>query len=331
MACERYGTDESLPDNDNLPSSAAPASEVIVDGFRSFTAWLILASAVVALALTIALDVRVNPEGAALIECAIAMMLLVSRMWWRNAGRERLADACGAVGIVALGGMACGAFAMLELRLHFPLADPMLRSWDLALGIDGLAISDWIFRHAEWMHLPMALAYNYTIPIFFGGLVVLSLIGDRVEAWRAAFCFVGTLFTTCFIAIFVPAKGLGVWASQDLFDRLPAQAMRTFWPHFDEFYFGADPVLRFQVVDGVISFPSFHSVVGFLVLAMWRKRLVTLIPAATWLFFMLLATLPGGGHYVVDLLAGFVVWAAWFVLSRRIERDLPKERALASA
>lgn len=302
----------------------------MLDGFRGLTTWLILASAIVALALTAALNVRVNPEGAALIECGIASLLLVSRLWWRSAGHERLADAFGVVGIVSLGGMACGAFAMLELRLHFPLADPMLRAWDLALGIDGLAITDWIFRHAQWMHLPMALAYNYTIAIFFGGIVILSLIGDRVEAWRAAFCFVGTLFTTCFIAIFVPAKGLGVWASQELFDRLPAQAMRTFWPHFDEFYFGAAPVLRFQVIDGVISFPSFHSIVGFLVLAMWRKRLVTLIPAATWLFFMLPATLPGGGHYVVDLIAGFAVWAAWFALSCRIEKDLGQQPVLAS-
>lgn len=37
---------------------------------------------------------------------------------------------------------------------------------------------------------------------------------------------------------------------------------------------------------------------------------------------MLLATLPGGGHYVVDLIAGFLVWAAWFALSRHKESQL---------
>jgi membrane-associated phospholipid phosphatase len=102
--------------------------------------------------------------------------------------------------------------------------------------------------------------------------------------------------------------------------------MRTFWLHFDQFYSGREPVLQLQVVDGVISFPSFHSIVGFLVLAMWRKHVVTLVPAATFLFFMLLATLPGGGHYVIDLIGGFLVWAVWFALSRVIER-----RAVATA
>jgi membrane-associated phospholipid phosphatase len=166
----------------------------------------------------------------------------------------------------------------------------------------------------------LAPPYNLTIPAFFGSMLVLAWIGNRVEAWRAAFCFVGTLLTTCLIAAFVPAKGLGMWATPALKARLPEQAMRTFWAHFDSFYFGSDPVLRLQVVDGVISFPSFHCIVGFLVLAMWRKNPVTLAIASVWLAIMLLATLPGGGHYFVDLLAGFAVWAAWFVLSRRIEQ-----------
>ena len=131
------------------------------------------------------------------------------------------------------------------------------------------------------------------------------------------------------IAAFVPAKGLGIWAPPALLGELPARAMRTFWPHFDDFYFGADPVLRLQAVDGVISFPSFHSVVGFLILGMWRKNDWTLIAAGSYLAVMLVATLPGGGHYVVDLAAGFMVWAAWFAWSLRIERRIVRHIALA--
>ena len=233
---------------------------------------------------------------------------------------RRISDALGSFAMAALSGMICGIIAMLELRLHFSIADPMLRSWDLALGIDALTLVDLQLQQGPWLMALMAAAYNYTLQIFFAGVVVLALFGDRIEAWRAAFCFVGTLFTTCLIAIFVPAKGLGVWAPEDLFHRLPSRAMRNFWPHFDAFYYGADPVLQLRAIDGVISFPSFHTVVGFLVLAMWRKRILTLVPAASWLFFMLLATLPGGGHYIVDLIGGFAVWAGWFALSRRIER-----------
>jgi membrane-associated phospholipid phosphatase len=300
-----------------------------VDRFRRLTIWLILTSTFIAIGMIAVLRIRVDPQGASILECLIAALLLASRLWWNKAGHVRMADACGTVAVVALGGMSCGAIAMVGLREGFPLADETLRSVDHALGVDGIAVVETLFRQGEWIFWIMAPAYNFTIPIFFGGLVLLAWLGDRVEAWRAAFCFVGTLLITCLIAVFVPAKGIGVWAPQALLQHLPPQAMRSFWQHFDEFYFGADPVLRMQVVDGVVSFPSFHSVVGFLVLAMWRKRLPTFIAAAVWLAFMLLGTFPGGGHYFVDLVAGFLVWAAWFALSRWLETRPRETEALA--
>jgi hypothetical protein len=296
-----------------------------VERFRQLSMWLVFASALIAVSMTLALKVHVDPSGTYALEWLIAALLLASRVWWDRSDHQRMADACGTVGTVAVGGMACGAIAMLELRLGFPLADARLHAIDLALGVNGIAIVEALLRTGHWIFWIMAPAYNFTIPIFFGGLLLLSWLGDRVEAWRAAFCFVGSLLTTCGVAMFTPAKGIGMWAPPELLARLPELAMRSFWAHFDQFYFGAKPVLRMQVVDGVISFPSFHCVVGFLVLAMWRKNIWTLLAAGTWLFFMLLGTFPGGGHYFIDLVAGFFVWAAWFALSLYIERHPNRE------
>lgn len=296
-----------------------PSAAEVADRFRRLTVWLVLASAFTAVALTIALRVRVDPRGSAVVEWAIAALLLVSRIWWDRMGYHRLADASGTIGIVSLSGMCCGAIAMLELRLRFPMTDAFLQSLDHALGIDPIAILAWLAGLGRWTFAVMAPAYNFTIPIFFASLVALSVLGDRVEAWRAALGFAGTLLTTCAIAAFLPAKGLAVWASPALLAQLPVNAMQTFWPHFDEFYSGADPVLRLQVIDGVVAFPSFHAAVGFLTVAMWRRHRAMLALAGLYLAVMLVATLPGGGHYVVDLIGGFAVWAAWFVLARRTE------------
>ncbi|NUR45024.1 MAG: hypothetical protein HOP91_02545 [Sphingomonas sp.] len=326
MLRERFRADDPHSENDNsrlvaLSGDEALSAAAIADRFRTFTVGLVLASIVIAIAMEAAVRVRIDLSGAYIFDWIVAAMLLISRMWWQRKGKEGVADVAGTVGLVGLGGMAGGAIAMLELRFGLPLADPMLWSLDRSLGFNGIAAVDMLVRQGHWIFAIMAPSYNFTVPLFFAGLIILSLIGERVEAWRAAFCFVGTLLTTCIIAIAVPAKGLAMWAPQELLDRLPPVAMRSFWPHFDEFYFGADPVLRLQAIDGVVSYPSFHCIVGFLVLAMWRKNVLTLIAAAAWLVFMLLATLPGGGHYLVDLIAGFVVWAVWFVLSRRIERQ----------
>ena len=316
--------------NSRAFAALSPATAT-ADRFRRLSIWLLTASALIALVMTLALEVRVDPKGTSILECLIAALLLASRMWWNRTGHVRMADACGTVAVVALGGMACGAIAMLGLRLGVPLADGILRSFDHALRVDGIAIVGALLRQGHWIFWIMAPAYNLTIPIFFCSLLLLSWLGERVEAWRAASCFVGTLLTTCLVAMFTPAKGLGVWAPPTLLAQLPDQAMRTFWAHFDEFYFGAHPVLRMQVVDGVISFPSFHSVVGFLVLAMWRKNLATLLAAGAWLAFMLLGTFPGGGHYFVDLVAGFIVWGFWFAVSRQIELKAAKRTSLAPA
>lgn len=285
-------------------------------------ACLLVISIVSPTLMALAIGIRVNPHGTELIATLVALLLLGSRIGWDRPAYRRVADAAGTLAMVTLSGTACGAIAMLGLRLQFPLADGLLRSWDRTLGVDGIAITAWLAHQPRWIFDIMSPAYNYTIGIFGLSLIALSVMRDRVEAWRAAFCFLGTLLTTCLFAVFVPAKGLGVWASEGLFNRLPVLAMRSFWPQFDSFYFGSDPVLSLQAVGGVISFPSFHSVVGFLVLTMWRKRPATLLPAAVWLLFMLVATLPGGGHYIVDLLAGFIVWSIWFTLSLKVEAQI---------
>lgn len=323
------GASEGVPDNDDQPAADQPlqAARATADRFRRLTNWLVLAGAMIATMLAIGWSVEVDPSGTASIGLLIAALLLVSRMWWPSNLHPRLADAFGTVALVSLGGMSCGAVAMIGLRLRFPLADSMLQSFDHALAADGIAIVDALLRQGQWLFTILAFVYNLTIPAFILGVVALALKGDRVEAWRAAFCFVGTLLTTCLIAMLVPAKGLGVWAPAELLERLPERSMRNFWPHFEQFYSGDHPVLRLEVVDGVVSFPSFHSIVGFLTFAMWRKSLLTLAPAAAWLFFLLLAIFPYGGHYFVDMLGGLAVWAAWFLWSRKLERKNSLEAA----
>lgn len=83
------------------------------------------------------------------------------------------------------------------------------------------------------------------------------------------------------------------------------------------FYFSADPELGIDALEGVVTFPSVHLITGLIVVAMWRWNVVALALASGWFGFMLLSTLPYGGHYIVDLLGGALVWACWFALSKR--------------
>jgi len=283
--------------------------------------WLLLASCLTAAGLAILFRVRVDPAGSSIVVWAIAAMLLASRIWWDRAGQHALADAAGTIGVVSLAAMSGGAIAMLELRFGFPKADAMLYQVDHLLGMDGIKIATVVAGQRDLLLPVLAPIYNFTVELCFASLVVLALMNDRVEAWRGAFIFTGTLMTVCAAAVFIPATGLINWAPPSVLTYLPSGFMK----HFEEFYYGADPVLRLQVIDGVITFPSFHAVVGFLVFSLWRKRLATRIAAAVWLAVELLSTVTAG-HYVIDLIGGLVVWGGWFALSRMIER-----RAVAAA
>ena len=313
---------EVLPENDNAPAPAAVESQIAksVERFRRATLFLVLASSVMAAALALMMNVRVDPSGTALLNLFAASLLLFSRIWWRRSGHIRVADACGTVALVSLMGMSCGALSMLGLRLHFPLADRWFWSLDHLLGLDAISIAEQLISQGQWIFSIMAPAYAQTIPLLILSMCCLALLGRRLEAWRACFCFAGALFTICLIALFLPAKGLGTWAPDALLARLPAHSMLYFWPAFDSFYSGPAPVLSVATIDGVISFPSFHAVMGFIVAAMWRNKLATLLPALLWLAFMLLATIPYGGHYVVDLIGGLAVWSAWFAASFIVQR-----------
>lgn len=301
----------------DLTPTLTPASVTTTgaDQFRRVAIWLIFGGSIVAAGLTFALDVNVTPKGTYVIDWVLAALLLASRIWWERSGHHRLADAAGTVAVAALGAMVGGAIAMLELRLHFPVADGMLHKADLAIGISGVQIATMVAQHRDLLIPVLALVYDNTLQLFFASLILLSMTKHRCEAWRAAFIFAGSLLTTCAVAAFIPATGLINWAPPSVLTFLP----QAFLSHFKEFYYGAHPVLRLQVVDGVITFPSFHAVVGFLIFSMWRRRPVTAIPAAIWLAVELLSTITGG-HYFVDLIGGFFVWALWFALSRIIER-----------
>jgi len=183
---ERIRADDPFFDNDNRPLSPLPNIEplrdaAVADRFRNITVWLIVISSIVAAAMEAVVRVRVDPGETYVLEWLIAALLSVSLMWSGRSQLRRVSDAMGALGLAWLGGMTGGIIAMLELRLHYPLADPMLRSWDLALGIDGLAIVDMLIRQGQWIFKIMALAYNYTLALFFVGIILLALIGDRVE------------------------------------------------------------------------------------------------------------------------------------------------------
>ena len=239
-------------DEDTIPTGQPlEAAEL----YRRASLWLTGLSIAIAFVMVMSSAIRVDASGTPELAFLAAAFLVVARIFRVRSSLSRLGDGLGALGLSWLGGLASAVVAIIGLRMHFPLADGRLNALDHFFGFDGLAVIHWLTTQPEWLMSAMSAAYFYTIPFLYLGMIVLALLGDRVEVWRAAFCFIGTVLTTCLISAITPAKGLGSWASPELVARLPKVSIRHFWPSFEKFYDGANPVLQVDSIGGVVSFP----------------------------------------------------------------------------
>jgi PAP2 superfamily len=292
---------------------------VAVETLRHASLWLTLASVFVAVGIVVASGISVDASGVPPFAFLAGTALLIAGICSSRGRLGRLADSLGGLGLTWIAGLASGVIAVVGLHMHFPLADGVLNAIDHSFGIDGLTILASIAAQPRWMIEGMSVSYFSTIPTFYFGMILLAILGDRLELWRATFCFIGTVLATCVISVFCPAEGLGRWASSGLIARLPSNSIRHFWPNFEKFYFASNPVLRVDSIGGVVSFPSFHLIMGLIIVFMWRRRPVMLALSVASFVVMAVATLPFGGHYVVDLVGGAAVWSLSFAVSRQIE------------
>ena len=165
----------------------------------------------------------------------------------------------------------------------------------------------------------LSLLYNSS-GLAVVGLIVLALARkSTAKAWELA--------TTAFIAMQLvalaspafPALGaVRQFALEQLQGHgLPTGAGVYQWPSFTHFYYGNDELLRLSDLGGVVAFPSFHTVLALLITqalgdTRWR------VPAIAWTAGIILSAIPMGGHYVVDLAAGFVIWLAAASIARGV-------------
>jgi len=201
------------------------------------------------------------------------------------------------------------------------LMDATLRAADVALGFDFRAYVDFVNDRPGLIYL-LAAGYRSILWQICVIVVALPLLGHHRRAAEFNCAFMLALIATTCISALVPAIG----AYNEL--RLFASDFPNFVPQGYYDTLRDAPRLRvgslraldlFQLV-GVLTFPSFHAVSAVLYAwafwpIRWLRPLALLCNGA-----MMAATPVGGGHYLVDLLAGIVVAAAAIYAARLVVR-----------
>jgi hypothetical protein len=195
----------------------------------------------------------------------------------------------------------------------FPNADALLARADAALGFDWVAWFTWINAHPT-LHFVLNRAYA-SIPLQVLVLLVFFAFADtkRIDELLLA----AILSVVMIVPIMVLLPAVGAWSQHGV----GVEPWRA-----DILALRAHTLLKVGATQGIISFPSFHTVLGVLLANMARGR-KWFAPVLVLNLMLIAAVMSAGAHYGVDMLSGLVV--SWLAIA--IARSMLKWCARAGA
>jgi len=215
-------------------------------------------------------------------------------------------------------------FIFALFPLPNPLIDERLIAVDAVFGyhwpgfVAGLAEYPWIAWGLGWL-------YHTSLPQIVLLIVVLGALSRDLVLHRLLMVGIVTLVVTVAIWWVWPSVG------PSAFQTIPEPILAATGLYYDDTY-GAylkqlvevgPSRISPEVITGVVAFPSYHMVMACMVV--WFSRATALfLPATAANLAMIPATLSHGGHHLIDLMAGVVVFAACLWLSHRLVREPPR-------
>jgi membrane-associated phospholipid phosphatase len=276
--------------------------------------------------LTFAPSNTLRLEWNALAVAVLACVPVGIRCWLRAdsspAGRFTAAAAegmsllvYGAAFVIAMGILGM-TFSYLSVSLALPLRDA--EAIDHALGFDWpefLAVTN---AHPIIAQMLRA-AYRTSGPQLVLLLIFLSLTRRRNRLAEFLAIFAMSLVVTMMGMTLVPAEG-----AYAFFAPMPAQFSNFgpdsgMWHHatFIALRTQAAPVLDFADAQGLVTFPSFHTILAIITSYAVRDVRYLAVPTAALNLVVIVSTLPEGGHYLIDLIAGGLIAVFAIFVARR--------------
>jgi PAP2 superfamily len=291
--------------------------------------WILICGVAIAFGLGLLLtDFQVRPQSYLIV---LGVAGAYGSFGWRNAGSStrqnpRIAFPLTAIAQIVVVIPVMTSISYVTTSVNLPLMDATLLAYDRALGFDFRSYLSFI-NERPWLIWILATGYRAIACWVLVIVVILPLAGyyRRVAEFIGAFTL-ALISTTCISAV-VPAIGvygeLGLTVSD--FSNIVPQGYYDTLRDAPLLRDGTLRSLDLLKLVGVLTFPSFHAVSAVLYAwALWpvrRFRPVNLFCNGA----MIAATPVGGGHYLVDVIAGVAVAALSIFVSRRVSRAVAME------
>jgi PAP2 superfamily len=288
--------------------------------------WLVIAAMIMVDAVGLRLvGMRLAADGLVRLTLAVVVLLVLAVIYGRLRPRERLADLAQTGVQLLLLFAAAGVLSYTLTVTALPLQDDLFARGDALLGFDWLA---W-FRAVTAQPLlrsVLHLAYITATPQLVAMAIYLALTGQGARNAELIWTLAISLIVIIPLSALLP--GAGAFVRYDVVAVVDA----PFVPEFAMLRAGALTMVDLNQLQGVITFPSFHTTLAVLYPYVVRGNRRVFVGCALLNLMMLLSIPSEGGHYLVDVFAGALIAAVAIGAAARIEQRLsaPMPRAALS-
>jgi PAP2 superfamily len=240
--------------------------------------------------------------------------------WWRP--EPMISNICGALIFILLAAFTAGAVSLAGLRLGAPLIDGKLAAFDHAFLLDTRAIVAAVAHKPLFAKL-LGFAYNASFPLLIVTAVFLGVTRRAKSIWQLAFVFSLTAIGCATLSSFFPAIGAfkHFGYSKEFLEGLPSGVGTYHLSTFEYYRHAAAPIISMQTSNGVVTFPSFHCCLALMTAFAYAGHRWLFPVALLWNAVVIVSTIPIGGHYIVDLIAGASLWGVAYVLASALWQE----------
>lgn len=227
---------------------------------------------------------------------------------WRP--EKRLADLAQSAASLLVFFAAMGVLSYLAATIPIPVADDLLAQADRALGFDWPGWFAFVQQRPA-LQAVLHLAYMSALPQIAIITTYLALTGQRRRNSELFWTLTLSLLLIIPLSGLLPAFNASVYYD--------VSGFRDHMPDFVALRTGRFDLLDLSRLQGLISFPSFHTTLAVLFSYVARGRSVAALLTALVNGMMIVAIPTEGSHYFVDVLAGAAIAVVAIVATARIE------------
>jgi membrane-associated phospholipid phosphatase len=248
-----------------------------------------------------------------------ALVLLVGMAGFYTYRRpnERIADIAHTMALIVAFFAATAISSYLVAATNLPLVDAELAAADRALGFDWPTLLAWVRAHPT-VWLVLDVAYRSAIPQLVAIALYLAFTGQPERNSELLWTMMLSLFVIVPVSALLPAGG--AWVQYDAMRYANVAQVRDFLALRS----GALHELDLPRLEGLINFPSFHTVLGVIFIYVLRRHRILCAAAGLLNAVMIASVLTEGGHYLVDVISGVAVAMGAIWVTARLESALAR-------